>query len=54
MRKPSNLKLYVDNKIKEYSKAYLESDNEQDKAVLNALLKMLFDIQAICETRKKY
>ena len=66
MRKPSDLKMYVNNQIKylaeEVHKINLKEStglNEYNKAKmelakLNAKLDVLFDIQKICEDRKKY
>lgn len=55
MRKPSDLKLYVDNKIKDLSYELLKAEEGSEaKLVLTALLNMLFDIQKICEKRRKY
>jgi hypothetical protein len=55
MRKPSELKQYIDNKIKEYSYEHLKAeDNSDERVIYGALLKQLFDIQKICEKRKKY
>ena len=68
MRKPSNLKVYVNNKIKELSEQYVnllaveidfnnyEALAERNEKVrqLQAQLKILFTIQKICEERKKY
>ena len=58
MRKPSDLKMYVNNQIKECSQNYLEAEKEpkcpQLMAYYKGKLEVLFEIQKICETRKKY
>lgn len=68
MRKPSDLKIYVDNKIKEIAEEYtiLETEiaeatikdttqdyNEKKKKLL-AQMDILLTVKKICDTRKKY
>lgn len=67
MRKPSDLKIYVDNKIKEIAEEYtiLETetaeatvkDTTQDyneKKKLLAQMDILLTVKKICDTRKRY
>lgn len=57
MRKPSDLKMYVNNKIKELAEAYIkyEEQGRMDLALAcKYQLDILFTIQKICEERKKY
>ena len=68
MRKPSDLKIYVDNKIKEIAEEYtiLETEtaeatvkdttqdyNEKKKKLL-AQMDILLTVKKICDTRKRY
>lgn len=68
MRKPSDLKMYVDNKIKKIAEEYtiLETEtakatvkdtmleyNEKKKQLL-AQMDILLAVKKICEARKKY
>lgn len=68
MRKPSDLKMYVNNKIKELSEEYIRLVSEDidfndyqaqgernDKlSILRAQLTILFAVQKLCEERKRY
>ena len=61
MRKPSDLKMYVNNQIKSLAEEVykINSSNNIDADdnridILNAKLEVLFTIQKICEERKKY
>lgn len=61
MRKPSDLKMYVNNQIKSLAEEVykINSSNIIDADdcridILNAKLEVLFTIQKICEERKKY
>ena len=68
MRKPSDLKMYVNNKIKELSEEYMKLVGEDirfddyqaqgersDKLkLLRAQLVILFAVQKLCEERKRY
>lgn len=65
MRKPSDLKMYVDNKIKELSETYFTAQgfverNPEDKwnehIMFNAYaqLQVLFKVRELCEKRKRY
>lgn len=61
MRKPSDLKMYVNNQIKSLaeevykinSSKIIDADDSRID-ILNAKLEVLFTIQKICEERKKY
>lgn len=57
MRKPSDLKMYVNNKIKEIAEEYVRANERLDtrkSCEAKAQLDILFTIQKICEERKKY
>ena len=60
MRKPSDLKIYVNTKIQELSKEYFEllddkeTRNTVEAVLLKAQLNILYTVQKICEERKKY
>lgn len=65
MRKPSELKTFVDNKIKELAETYFTAQgliecNPEDKWNENimyttyAQLQILFKVRELCEKRKRY
>lgn len=57
MRKPSDLKMYVNNKIKELAELYIKYQDEKrmDLALMcKYQLDILFTVQKICEERRKY
>lgn len=54
MRKPSALKILIDNKVGEYSKKYIVADSKEEKEKCEEVLRLLFMIQDICNNRKKY
>lgn len=57
MRKPSDLKIYVNNKIKELAEDYIRAEKNLDTRKMcecSSQLDILFTVQKICEERKKY
>lgn len=64
MRKPSDLSLYVNNKIKELAEKFIIAEakvseemtfeNNLELAVIRSQLDILFTIQKICNERKRF
>ena len=54
MRKPSELRILIDNKVSEYSKKCIEAESREEKEKYELVLHLLFKIKEICEIRKKY
>lgn len=54
MRKPSDLKVLITNLLSQYSKLYLNAENDSDRITYAMVLDIIFKVQEICENRKRY